>query len=177
MPMHPFHITKGIIMKQTVIHPTYGEIIYEEGLWSGKKTLFFHGVALNKVKKNVFRLNEGDTALEVTVAGSVLTGVVINVRGEEIRILPKPAWYDLILSILPFMLIMVWGNSVALCSIIPVIGGAIGGALGGAAMVLTLYMLRGKKLMTKLLTAILATAITFGVGAVLAYALVYTILM
>ena len=32
---------------------------------------------------------------------------------------PRPAWYDYVLAIIPFILVLVWGNSVYLCTIIP----------------------------------------------------------
>ena len=40
--------------------------------------------------------------------------------------------FEYILAVLPFIVIMIWGNNVTLCSIIPVAGGAIGGFISGA---------------------------------------------
>ena len=39
-------------MKKSIIHPSYGEIVYEEGIWSGKKSISINGTPLQKVKKN-----------------------------------------------------------------------------------------------------------------------------
>lgn len=164
-------------MKKSIIHPSYGEIVYEEGIWSGKKSISINGTPLQKVKKNEYLLGEGENAVQVTLGGSVLTGVALSIRGEDIWIVPKPTGLDWILSAVPFVLILAWGNSVKLCSIIPVVGGAIGGAIGGVAMVVTMFMIREKKFAVKLLTALLATALTFGGGAALGYAIVYTMLM
>ena len=43
------------------------------------------------------------------------------------------------------VLIIVWGNNVALCSIVPIVGGAIGGAISGVMGVLNLYAMRSVK--------------------------------
>ena len=39
-------------------------------------------------------------------------------------------WYEIACSISIFALILVWGNSEYLYSILPVVGGAVGGAMG-----------------------------------------------
>ena len=61
---------------------------------------------------------------------------------DEIVITPKPAWYEILLLALGFGFVLTWGNSVALCSIVPIVGGAIGGAVCGFMMVLTIGLLR-----------------------------------
>lgn len=163
-------------MKKTITHPTFGEITYEESLWTGKKTIAIGGTVLPKESKNRYLMGYGENAIPVAVQGSVLTGVSINIQGQWIEIFSKPAWYDWALSILPFVLILVWGNSVQLCSIIPVIGGAIGGALGGGAMVLTMLHIREKGMGRKLLIALLTTLVTFVIGAVLGYVFLVALL-
>ena len=42
-------------MKMTVNHPTYGEIVYAEGFWLGKKTLTVNGVEAAAVSKREFQ--------------------------------------------------------------------------------------------------------------------------
>lgn len=162
-------------MKKTIMHQTYGEIVYEEGIWSGKKTITINGTALQKAKKNVYMLADEEN-VQVTLRGSVLTGASLNIRGEEICVFAKPAWYDWLLSFLPLALIMIWGNSISLCSIIPVVGGAIGGALGGVGLVVTMFLIREKGIVHKLLTALLATLITFAAGAALGYLIVFALM-
>lgn len=159
-------------MKKRIVHPAYGEIIYEESIWSGKKSLWINGTALKKVNKTTYVLGEGDGALQVAVGGSVMTGVALSIRGEDIWIVSKPTALDWILAAIPFMLMIVWGNNAQLCSIIPVVGGAIGGALGGFGMVYTMIALRERSTAAKLLTALLATLATFAVGALLGFAIV-----
>ena len=155
-------------MKSSVNHPVYGPITYEEGAWSGKKIITVGGRELKKIDKNTFVFSEGESPMMATLKGSWLVGASLCVGGEEIRLVSKPAWYEWILAFLPFVLVVVWGNSVPLCSIIPVAGGAIGGALGGVSFVVSMSLFRGKSVGGKLLTALLAMLVTFGIGVLLA---------
>lgn len=156
-------------MKKSVTHPIYGIITYEENIWSGKKTVSVNGNVLQKTGKNTFLFMNGETGVAVTLRGSVLTGVTLQIQNEQISVIAKPAWYEWILAVLPLALNLIWGNSVALCSIIPVVGGAVGGALGGAAMVICMGMMREKTVGGKLLTALVTVLATFAAGAVLGY--------
>lgn len=52
--------------------------------------------------------------------------------------------------IVPF--IIAWGNSIPLCRIFPIVGGAIGGAIGGIFLALSFYlMVKVKKPIYKVL--------------------------
>lgn len=156
-------------MTQTIMHPVYGAISYEENIWTGKKSLAINGKYLKKGRKNVFTLEDGENTLYVTLKGNALTGVTATIQGQDIVILPKLSGLDYILCILPFALIMIWGNSPALCSIIPVAGGAIGGGLSGLAGVICVSMMREKTTGQKLLISLLATVITFLICAALGF--------
>lgn len=158
-------------MKNTVMHPEFGKITYEENFWTGKRTISVNGTVLPKRTKNSYLLAAGENSTYVDLKGSAFIGASIVIRGQEIVIYPKPTVLDWIFSLLPIVLMLVWGNSVQLCSIIPVVGGAIGGGLGGAAMVVTMLNLRGKRVGGKLLVALVATLVTFLIGAVLGYIL------
>lgn len=160
-------------MKKTIMHPTYGEIVYEEGIWSGKRTFTINGIAMQKISKDTYVFMIGEESIQAVLQGSMLTGASLNIRGEKIWIISKPKWYDWLLSFLPFAIIMIWGNSASLCSMIPVAGGAIGGALGGAGLVITMFNVREKRGVQKILTALLATLVTFAVGVAMGYAIVF----
>lgn len=54
-------------------------------------------------------------------------------------------WYEIVLSVLPVALILIWGNSAALVSIVPVVGGALGGLISGIIAVLNLLIVKGVK--------------------------------
>ena len=43
----------------------------------------------------------------------------------------KNSVFEIVLSILIFAFVMVWGNSAKLCAIFPIVGGAIGGGISG----------------------------------------------
>ena len=160
-------------MKKVIMHPTYGEIVYEEGFWSGKRTFTVNGTAMQKISKDTYTFIVGEESVQAVLQGSMLMGASLNIRGEKIWIISKPKLYDWLLSFLPFAIIMIWGNSAPLCSIIPVAGGAIGGALGGAGLVITMFLIREKRGARKILTALLAALLTFAVGAALGCAIVF----
>ena len=159
-------------MKKTMQHPVYGEIVYEESLWTGRKTLSVNGTVLQKVSKDTYSIPLADESTRGILKGNVLTGVCLNIFDEEIWVVSKAAWLDWVLSALPFMVIMLWGNNPRLCSIFPVVGGAIGGALGGAGAVITMLFVRSKKGFVKVMTGLLIALATFAIGAVLGFAIV-----
>ena len=156
-------------MKSKVIHPIYGEIVYDENLWTGSKSLCVNGVKLNKISKNTF---SGQTHIW-TVSGNVLSGVKVIVNGETIVVDKKPAWYDIVLSSLIFILIMVWGNSVALCSIVPVVGGGIGGGISGFMLLTNLIIIKHQSsILKKILITLGMMAATFVICMLVGFALV-----
>ena len=159
-------------MIKTVVHPEYGMIVLNENFWTGKKVLTVNGQTLAKARKNTYILpGEGGGTL-VTLKGSVLTGAMLVVNGVEIQICPKPSTLDWVLSALPLILIMVWGNNAALCAIVPVVGGAIGGLLGGLALAISLPKIQESSVAKKLLISLLATAATLAAGVALGYVMV-----
>ena len=125
-------------MKEVFNHPTSGEIVYDENIWTGAKTLTIGGVPAFKTSKKSFVFN-GE---QIILTGNTLTGVKLKIGDETIKIVNAPSWYETVLIILPFVFIMVWGNSPALCSIFPIIGGAIGGLIGGVAAVVSLVLMK-----------------------------------
>lgn len=127
-------------MKLQVQNPTYGLIVYEEGSVSGKQTLYFDGTPLTKVAKRTYVYENGDEKITVELKGSILFGVSLRIGGETIAISPKRSWYEFALPIALAVLLLIWGNTVALCSIIPVIGGLIGGACIGVFLFLELFV-------------------------------------
>ena len=71
--------------------------------------------------KNTFETADGTKA---ELKGNFLTGATLTVGENQVRIVNPVKWYEIVMSVLPFILIMIWGNSTALCKIVPVIGGA-----------------------------------------------------
>lgn len=128
-------------MKLVVNHPTYGEIVYDENIWNGKKTLQVNGVNCFAMGKKEFMVNDQKAYLN----GNLYMGITLSVGQDVIVISPRPAWYEIVLAILPLLFLLTWGNSPALCAIFPVVGGAIGGALGGAGSMLSLILMKNAK--------------------------------
>ncbi len=156
-------------MKEYIQHPVYGEIVYDENIWTGKKTLTVNGENAKTISKNIFEA-DGKT---LTISGSLLTGIKLFTDDETIEISPKPKWYEITLAVLPLVFLLTWGNSPALCAIFPVVGGAIGGALGGLGAVISLlYMKKADSPLKKVLIGTVALVATILIAFLLALGLV-----
>ena len=154
-------------MKVIVTNEKYGEFVYEESVWTGKKELFLNGEKLEKNSKNVFFMSNGDA---VYLRGNSLSGVHITINGETFILLVALKWYDILLSLLPFILVLIWGNSRYLVNIVPIIGGVIGGGLGGGigglfsglGAAINVFLSRNiKNIWLKIALTILVTGLTF----------------
>jgi len=159
-------------MKEIISHPAHGEIIYTESFWTGKKTLKINGVDAKPLSKKEFLIN-GEKFL---IKGSVYTGISIHVNNEPIEVSPKPKWYEVVLSLIPVLFLLTWGNSPDLCAIFPVIGGAIGGAIGALFSLTSLHLMKkAKSPIFKILVGIGIFALTLLVSFVLAILLIMTL--
>ena len=152
-------------MKEYIQHPIYGEIVYNESFWTGKKALTINGVDAQPVSKKEFTA-EGR---RLVITGSSLMGLKLQIDNDIVEISSKPKWYEIALAFLPLIFLLTWGNSAALCSVFPVVGGAIGGALGGIGSITSLLLMKkAKSLLTKTLIGIGAFAVTVLIAFVLA---------
>ena len=146
-------------MKSVIQHESLGEIIYEESAWTGSKSISINGQRLKKVKRNVFQTPEGDT---VTLKGNFVLGTTAVIGTETVALTKPTKWYEYVLSVIPFILIIIWGNSIALCNIVPVVGGAIGGAISAVFVVLNLLLIKKvKNIGLKILIAVVTTGLCF----------------
>jgi len=160
---------RGKPMKETVQHPVYGQIVYEEGFWLGKKTLTVNGVCAQAVSKNKFMVD----GKEAILTGNFLSGVSMSIEGENIQLTPKAKWYETALAVIPIVFLLTWGNSPDLCAIFPVVGGALGGLLGAVGGILSMvFMKRQKNPLVKLLVGIGAAAATIFAAYLLAMVLI-----
>ncbi len=157
-------------MKSVVQSEKYGEIVYEESFWTGKKNVNINNQPLNKINKTTFQLPDGEQA---TVKGNFLYGSKLFIGQETITVTPPIKWYEIVLSLLPFLLIMVWGNVVALCEIVPVVGGAIGGAVSAMLSVLNVFFIKCvRPVWLKILITVAVTGVTFGICCGIGYAII-----
>ncbi|MBR2464915.1 MAG: hypothetical protein IKB41_05760 [Clostridia bacterium] len=126
-------------MKTVIHHEIYGPITYSESDWTGKKEIWFGSTPLVKRGKSCFvwKNHEGVETI-VTVKGNLFSGRTLYIGAERVEVQPASKWYEIVCSFSILLFILVWGNSVTLCSILPLVGGAIGGAISGGASVLCL---------------------------------------
>lgn len=99
------------------------DLVYTEGFWSGKKTITYNGVELKKVEKNKFEYTDGEKAEIFEIKGNSFIGVSINMFGQNVEVLRKLVWYEILLSVLVFLPGVIFGG---------LIGGMIAGVLGVA---------------------------------------------
>lgn len=138
-------------MKTVTQHERLGTIVYEESFWTGKKKITWNGFELEKQDKKTFAWYNGVEWRTAKLKGNFLAGVKIYIEEECIQLVPPVKWYEIVCSMLIIIFNLVWGNSVALCSIFPIVGGALGGGISGAlAVFCILFMKYCKKVGVKL---------------------------
>ena len=156
-------------MQEIIQHPVYGEIIYNESFWSGRKSLKINGVYVKPVSKNEYLINEK----KAIINGSFLNGTTLLIDGESIQLTPKIKWYEAVLAMIPLFFLITWGNNVFLCSIFPVVGGGIGGLLGGAGGALSLFFMKTqKKPILKITIGIIGAIATILIAFLIALAII-----
>lgn len=142
-------------MKYEINSDKYGNIIVTESFWTGKRKVYINGRPLNKIDKSTFIFHTEEETISASISGNYFTGVVLSIDKEQFIIQMRPKWYEYVISILIPVFIIIWGNSVTLCTIFPIIGGGIGGAIGGLFMMLSLMLMcRTKKILYKILIGI-----------------------
>ena len=148
-------------MKIIVENEKYGTIEYNESFWTGKKTIYVGGKLLTKKDKNKYVYNGEEGEIVVKANGNSFSGLDLMIMGSRVEIIPKTSVLEYILAFIPLIVVLIWGNSVYLCSILPIVGGAIGGAIaGGASVIGMIFMKRNKNFLMKILVSIVALAIT-----------------
>lgn len=129
-------------MKVAVRDERYGEIIYQESFWSGKKKISINGTQLAEMGKNEYLYLFNDSRVFVNLKGNFMKGVTLTINGDKVKVVPSIRWYEVFWIILMAAVVLVWGNSPTLCSIVPIVGGAIGGAILGLCAVITLVLMK-----------------------------------
>lgn len=160
-------------MQINIFHNIYGQIIYSEGFWSGKRDLIIPSHNVQRISKNNYIIDGKRAYLK----GSYLFGIKLCFDDMTIVLSSAPKFYELIFAFLPLMFIIMWGNIPSLCAIFPVIGGGIGGALAGFAAVLSLYLMKTQKtFLSKLLMGLSVFIITVAIAFLLAEIYINTVL-
>ena len=153
-------------MKNIINHDVYGQIIFDESFWTGKKDIYINGVKLAKVDRKTYSyraqiekkdefgdniLNEyGQRTYEsinktVYFKGNFISGASIEIDNVEIEVSKKAQWYELVLMWLPFVFVLIWGNMDISLEIFPVVGGLIGGLITLALGVWNIGLMKAQK--------------------------------
>ena len=169
-------------MKNIVNHEKFGEIIFIENFWTGKKEIVINGVKLTKIDKKNYKYRKVESlkdeygAIVYNEYGAPLTseinktfnfkgnfiyGAILTADGEEIAIAPKAKWYEIMLGLIAFIFVIMWGSNPETVAIFPVVGGAIGGGISGGLGFYSILVMKSKeKLVQKLLVGLGFTALS-----------------
>lgn len=163
-------------MKEVINHEVYGKIEYDESIWTGRKNISINGVVLKKINKTTYEWVNNEETVTVNATGSLIKGLSLQINSDTIEIFPATKWYEYVMAILPFLIVLIWGNVPALCAIIPVVGGAIGGAISGAISILALFLIKKTnnilyKVLIMAVATICAYLICMGIGFIIVGAL------
>lgn len=132
-------------MRSVISDEKFGQIVYEESAWTGRKSIYVNGKPLSKITKNTYFLSDGEMKANFVVQGNYLKGSKLLIEGREIQVTPPVKWYEVALSVVIFALVLVWGNTPLALNVLPVVGGAIGGLISGVFMILNLFIIKQVK--------------------------------
>ena len=142
----------------------FNEILYEESFWTGKKRITINGTVLEKANKKEYLLKTEEGVKYFTLGGNFLSGAQLFYNERKIQLTPPAKWYEILLSVITFVIVFAWSLSPNLVAIFPVVGGAIGGAIMGACVVVNLLLMKMvKNPLFKILIWLGMTLVTFGV--------------
>ena len=140
------------------------ELYYEEGFWTGKRTIKYNGISLTKIKRNLYEYKEGETTENFEIKGNQLIGVTIKMFGNVVEIARKLTWYEIVMSLMVFIPCILFG--------------AIGGAFGGGLGFINLAIIRNvDKLWLKLIISLQFAIVAFLMSYIFAYLILKTFLI
>ena len=149
-------------MKKEIYIDGLGSGTYEETFWTGKKIITINGVQFAKQSKTSYSAIINDELVFLNVYGNFFNGVNLVYGEQTVSVVPKTLWYEYVFAILSICLVVIWGSSVDLCEIIPVVGGAIGGALSAfVAFTALTYSKERKNPLHKVLIGLAGVAVAF----------------
>ncbi len=132
-------------MRSVITTEKYGEIAYEESIWTGSKKIFVNGIQLTKINKKTFAGEINGEKVTAVITGGYLTGAVIDINGLKVRVTESAKWYDYVFPSVLLFIFLIWSNNPALCLVFPVAGGAVGCGIAGGAAVMTMFVIKPVK--------------------------------
>ncbi|MBR6788286.1 MAG: hypothetical protein IKM44_00565 [Clostridia bacterium] len=130
-------------MKVEIQHEKYGNVLYEEGFWLGRKSVSINGAPLQKIARNQFQMtDENGEIVTVMTKGNYIYGSSLYINGEKIVTTPTIKWYEYILPILTFVFTLIWSNIPQCVLIFPIVGGAIGGGVSAIILMAGMFVSR-----------------------------------
>ena len=138
------------------------ELCYEEGFWTGKRTIKYDGVILTKIKRNLYEYKNGESVEQFEVKGNQFYGITITMFGNNVEIVRRLTWYEIIMSVVVF---------------VPgVLFGAVGGVIGALIGITNLIVIRKvNKWWLQLIISLVFTAVCLVLSYVVALLLLKAI--
>ena len=133
------------------------ELIYYENFWTGNRKICYDGTMLTKLTKNLFQYNNGEVTERFEIKGNVSYCLILKMFGQEIELVRKLAWWEIMLSVLPFVACLIFCfMSVQGSVLISALNGALCGAFGGGLSYFSSYLMRKvDKIYFKIIFAVL----------------------
>lgn len=146
-----------------------GEIIYEEGLFSGKKRICINKKEAHKVDKTTYSYHDGEKLVIIGLQGGLFSGVSMKYLNRKIQLVSRSKWYEYLFMIFPLIFVLIWGNSAKLTLLFPVIGGAIGGVISAFCGWISMYFIKKcDKWWLKIIVGLLCCFITISICHIIA---------
>ena len=140
------------------------ELCYEESFFVGKRSIKYNGIYLTKTKHNLYEYKNGEKIEQFEIKGNQLIGLTIKMFGNNIEILRKLTWYEIVMSLIVFVPCILFG--------------AIGGAIGGVAGIINLTIIRNvQQWWLKLIISLQFTTISLLLSYIFAYLILKTFLI
>ena len=132
-------------MRSVIQTQKYGEIVFDESYWTGKRNLSVGGTEFKKINKKTFVGEINGERIGVAISGNYISGVFIDINGEKFRVTESAKWYDYLIAFIWLIPYFVWANSPGLCAILPIVGGGLGGGIAGVFAASALGVIKTNK--------------------------------
>ncbi len=128
-------------MKWEVKDLKYGEIVYEESFWTGKRKIVLNGMEMTKEVGRTYTCPYGEEEIRAKVKGNFLIGVKMKIEDDTVVLVQRAKWYEILLSVLIPVIVFLSGNK-----IVPIFNGALvggfTGAFAGAGMIACIFLIK-----------------------------------